>query len=174
MSVTETGDPLYEYHGALRPKNLRLRVIPTGPSEVEGGLFDAILVFAKGPENTRHEPYELALEVQALRGSKITPLGPDSIDTRVLQPGPGEPAPQAAYPDIEVQALPERSPGEVLSRYVGWEQKGIDRILPAPTHWAWVILGHNYVQVCDKTEDGSRVLAECRWRPRGKIAAMKG
>jgi len=173
MAATEPEDHVYEYRGALRPKNLRLRIVPTGRSTVEGGMFDAVLIFAKGPENTRHEPYELALEVKGLRGSKITLLGPDSLDTKILQPGREDLNVGSAYPDIEVKTFGELTAGDILSRYAGYDMNGTDRVLPPPAHYSWIILAHNYVQVCDYREDGSRVLANCRWNPRGKIDAMK-
>ena len=163
----------YEHEGALRPRNLRLRIVPTARSRVEGGLFDGLLIFAKGPENGRHEPYELALEVKALRGSQITPTGPNAIDTKVLVPGKVDLNVGITYDDIEVQVFGGCSTEEVLSRYAGFEHNGADRTLPAPTHFSWLLIEHGAAYVMDETEGASTVLAKCRWRPRGKLDGMK-
>lgn len=170
MTVQE--DAEYEYSGAIRPKDLRLRIVPTGRSECPGGLFDGVLMFAKGPENKRDEPYELALKAKGLRGSRILPLASSVIDTKILVPKSAVNV-GLTEPVVEVVHLPNVSAEEVLSRYAGFEHNGIDRELPAPELFVTVLIDAHGIAVSETVGEDTRVIALCNWRPRGKLDAMR-
>jgi hypothetical protein len=170
----------------MRPQDLFLRVIPTGPPSFSGAGFDGVLIFETGTTSTSQQDWVAAAKVESLRASTILPLGPDVIDVGIEHAlleaeSPAPPAPSLEAPSEDVMVPYNPNPfltvSDLLSRYEGLGGRGPDVTVSAEGETSRVLVHSSHVEIASwdrqspaRSED--KIDAVFSWSPRGAIDAM--